>query len=210
MRRIAREPLVHFAVLGAALFAVYGVVNRRGAPGAGGSSMSPVNGRIDIDQVLLERLGEGFRRAWKREPVREELAEMVLDHVNEEILYREAQRLRLDQDDPAVRRRMIEKVTVMRQPQTPVPEPSEAELRRWFSEHPHHFHQPDRFWFRQLFFDPRRRASLNEDAARALDELRHDGEDGRRPVPGAGVGDVSSLPPVVEGMPALQVAHLFG
>jgi hypothetical protein len=208
-RMVAREPLVHFALLGAALFAVYALVGHRGQRGAGEASVLPISRRIDIDRALLERLGEGFRRAWKREPTREELAEMVLDHVNEEMLYREAQRLRLDRDDPAVRRRMIEKVTVMKQPQAPVPEPSEAELRRWFDQHPHHFHEPDRFWFRQLFFDPqRRRASLNEDAAKVLAELRRDGDGDR--LPPAATGDVSSLPPVVEAMPALQVAHLFG
>jgi len=35
MKRLLKEPLVHFLVLGALLFASYGLLNRRGAPALG-------------------------------------------------------------------------------------------------------------------------------------------------------------------------------
>jgi hypothetical protein len=188
---LIREPLVHFAALGALIFAAHGLLRR--APAA--------DDRIVVDQATLGRLEDSFRRAWLRPPSRDELAEMVLDQLDDEILYREARARQLDRDDPAVRRRLIEKVTVSEQPHGTIAEPSEAELRRWFDEHRHHFHEPGRFSFRQVFFDPRRRGSSINDAARAA--LASAGTTEPR-------GDPGSLPAEVTAMPEVPLGHLFG
>jgi PPIC-type PPIASE domain len=203
LARVVREPLVHFAVLGALLFAVHGLLHRgpTGAPDP--AARPPVSRRIAVDQPLVDGLVDSFKRAWKRDPTRDELAEMVLDHVDDEVLYREGLAQGLDRDDPAVRRRLIEKVTVMNH--EPPPEPSDAELRRWFEDRRHHFRDPGRLWFRQLFFDPGvRRGQVSADARAALARLDGDSE------AAASLGDTSPLPPQVEGMTELQVAHLFG
>jgi hypothetical protein len=181
-------------VLGALLFAAYRLLRPAVAP--------EVARRIDVDPALLDRLGEGFRRAWKRDPTRDELAEMVLDHADDEVLYREALALGLDRDDPAVRRRLIEKLTVMRH--GAVAEPTDAALARWFAEHRHHFHEEGRTWFRQVFLDPgRRRGAVSEDARTALAALTG----GADP---AALGDPSPLPAEADGLPDVQVGHLYG
>src|SRR5581483_1186677 len=148
LRRAAREPLLHFALLGAALFALYGALHggRRGGAaddraGAGGDR--PV---VTVDAATLDRLTSTFRHAWKREPERDELAEMTLDFVDEDILFRQALALHLDRDDPAVRRRLIEKMTVMQRPAAPPPEPAPGELGAWYASRRHHFREPARFW----------------------------------------------------------------
>jgi hypothetical protein len=187
VRRLVREPLVHFAALGAVIFLIYAVIHR-----------VPAADRVVVDQALALHLADSFRRAWLREPTRDELAEMVLDHINDEVLYREALARHLDRDDPAVRRRLIEKLTVSEQPHLPAADPDDAQLRAWFDDHRHHFHEPARFTFQQVFFDPRTRGpSINEAARAALTSE-------------APVGDPSSLPPRVEAMPEVQVGHLFG
>jgi len=118
-RRAAREPLLHFAILGALLFAVYALARgRRHGDGAAAPGARPA---IEVGAATIDRLADSFRRAWKREPTRDELAEMTLDYVDDEILYREALAQGLDRDDPAVRRRMIEKMTVMARPHGPPP-----------------------------------------------------------------------------------------
>src|SRR4051794_22117238 len=105
--RLAREPLAHFAALGLVLFALYRSVRRDGGPAA-----HP--GRIEIGPAELDRLEATWRGAWKREPSRDELAELVRDYVDEEVLFREASALHLERDDPAVRRRLVEKLAVMK------------------------------------------------------------------------------------------------
>src|SRR6185369_8211942 len=123
---------------------------------------------------------------------------------DEEILFRQALALHLDRDDPAVRRRLIEKMTVMQRPAAPPPEPAPGELDAWYASRRHHFHQPARFWFRQVFLDPARHgAAINRDADAALAELQRAGAS-----PAA--GDPSSLPAEADGLTDLQISHLFG
>jgi peptidyl-prolyl cis-trans isomerase C len=197
--RLLREPLAHFAALGLVLFALYHLV--RPTAGARGEAS-----RIEVGQAELDRLEGAWKRSWKRAPSRDELAELVRDYVDEEVLFREASALHLERDDPAVRRRLIEKLAVMKHPQAPQPEPSTDELRRWFAERRHRFHQPGRFWFAQVFFDPnRRRGALNDDAAAALALLLR-----ASPEPPEAAGDPSPVPAHAEAMTDLQVAHLYG
>jgi peptidyl-prolyl cis-trans isomerase C len=160
----------------------------------------PAPRRIQVDSALVDRLADSFGRAWQRDPTRDELAEMVLDQIDDEVLYREALAEGLDRDDPAVRRRLIEKLTVMRHGE--VPAPTAAELRQWFAQRRHHFHQPGRLWFEQLFLDPgKRRGAISDEARVALAALQR-GE--------AVAGDPSPLPAVVDGLQDMQVGHLFG
>jgi hypothetical protein len=200
VQRLAREPLLHFAALGALIFAVHAIRQRPRALGD----------RIVVDQAMLARLDDGFRRAWLREPTRDERAEMVLDQIDDEILYREALARHLDRDDPAVRRRLIEKVTVSEQPHGAIAEPSETQLRTWFEQHRHHFREAARFSFRQVFFDPRRRGPAINDDARAALAAAAQGDVGSPAGQGFPPGDPGSLPEEVKSMPEVQVAHLFG
>ena len=87
---IVREPLLHFLVLGAGLFLLYAHVSDD-SPGSTNS--------IVVDEAEVLRLAEQFQRTWMRPPSRQELAGLAEDFVKEEILYREALALGLDQDD---------------------------------------------------------------------------------------------------------------
>lgn len=95
---ILREPLLHFIVLGAVVFALYYTVN---------DDPLPENPRtIIIDETLLNRLPQNFQRTWMRPPTTEEFAGLVEGQIKEEILYPEGLALGLDKDDLIIRRRM--------------------------------------------------------------------------------------------------------
>jgi hypothetical protein len=121
VRRILREPLLHFLLLGALLFWLYGALNG-GAPGA--------PGEIVVDRARVESLAAQFQRTWQRPPAAEEMQGMIDAWVREEVLYREGMALRLDRDDPVVRRRVAQKLAFMADAQKSV-EASEAELQAW-------------------------------------------------------------------------------
>ena len=101
MKKFLREPLFHFLVLGAALFAVW--LWRKDA--AGGDSA----GRIVVTQARIRQLETGFARTWQRPPTDQELTDLVQDFVREEVFVREATAMGLDRDDTIIRRRLRQK-----------------------------------------------------------------------------------------------------
>ena len=97
MKAILREPLLHFLVLGAAVFAAYGVVSKHG---------SGEPGRIVVTRGQIESMAVGFTRTWHRPPSTEEMEALIRDRVREEVYCREATALGLDKDDTIIRRRL--------------------------------------------------------------------------------------------------------
>ena len=101
MKALLREPLLHFLVLGAAVFAAYGLVSK-------GGREEP--GRLVVTKGQVESMVVGFTRTWQRPPKPEELEGLIRDRVREEVYYREAMALGLDKDDTIIRRRLRQKL----------------------------------------------------------------------------------------------------
>ena len=66
--------------------------------------------RIEISAGLIERLQETWTKQRKRPPTAEELQGLVDGHLKEEIFYREALQMGLDQNDTIIRRRLTQKM----------------------------------------------------------------------------------------------------
>src|ERR1043166_5819864 len=98
MRRVAREPLLHFLLIGAVLFVAYAWRNHAAAGEGKGREV-----RVSQSDVLW--LKETFAKQWQREPTREELRGLLTEFLKEELLAREAREMGLDQNDMVVRRR---------------------------------------------------------------------------------------------------------
>jgi peptidyl-prolyl cis-trans isomerase C len=171
MKRLVREPLVHFLLLGAILFGVYAYAER----GHGGIDQSKqIQLTIDdISQLVLV-----FRSQWRRDPTPEELQGLVEDKVREEVLYREALALGLDKNDTIVKRRMAQKMQFLAEDVAAAREPTPEELGTWFKVNRDQFAFPPRVSFRHLYFSPDRRGGrARDDAAAALTKLAGQPED---------------------------------
>lgn len=153
MRRLLREPLLHFAVLGMGLFVLYGVLR-------GGTGDAP--DEIVVDRARLASLEAQFERVWQRAPTPAERDGLVATWVREEILYREGVAMGMDRDDPIVRRRIAQKMDFLADGQAPA-EPSEAELQAWLDAHPDAYRIEPVYTLRQLYFDPGRRGERHVD-----------------------------------------------
>jgi peptidyl-prolyl cis-trans isomerase C len=171
MKRLLREPLVHFLLLGAILFGVYAAV----AGGRGDAEQSKQI-RLTIDdfsQMVLI-----FQSQWRRDPTPEELRLLVEDKVREEVLYREALALGLDKNDTIVKRRMAQKMQFLAEDVAAAREPASEELGTWFEANRAQFAHPPRISFRHLYFSPDRRGTrARDDAAAALAKLAGQPED---------------------------------
>ncbi len=165
-RRLAflREPLLHFLLIGAGLFALHGWLNETGV-------LSTKT--IVIDRGRIDQLAAGFALLHQRPPTANELDGLVDDAVKEEIFYREALAQGLDRDDVIVRRRMRQKLEFISEDIAPVPEPTDAQLQSWLDAHRAQFSLAPRYTFEQVFLDPARRgASLTGDTDALLARLR--------------------------------------
>jgi hypothetical protein len=199
LRRLSREPLVHFLAVGGLLFAVYAVMN---PPVADDSSR-----RIVVDAATIARLQSEFASQWQRPPNRVELATLVDDHVRQEILYREAVALGLDRTDRVVRQRLahsMEQLALMGVEASGAPQ--EAELRAYLAANPAAFAEPAMVSFSHVFVNPDVRGRRALDDARALlDGLTASGSVGP-----ALAGDPWQGRSRYDGMTRHEAARLFG
>jgi len=160
-----REPLVHFACAGALLFGVYAWLHPERL--AGDDSRRIELAADDLRQIRLAWLAQG-----RPEPTPEQMQNLVEDRIREEILYREALALGLDQNDTIVKRRLAQKMEFLFEDVSALREPAADELEAFHAEHAERFAEPARVTFRQLYFSPDKRgAKAREDAARALEPL---------------------------------------
>ena len=173
MKKLLREPLVHFLLLGAVLFAVYAYTER----GRGGVESSK---QIQLSLDDLTQLALVFQSQWRREPTPDEFKRMVENKVQEEILYREGLALGLDKDDTIVKRRMAQKMQFLAEDVAAAHEPTATELKSWYERNSDKFAQPSRVSFRHLYFSPDRRGTrVREDATNAVTKLVGQPEDSK-------------------------------
>jgi len=192
---LLKDPLVHFLLIGAALFALLRWQSD-------GGRENPQEIVITAEQLTQLRQATAVLQG--REPTRAELEQLVEPAIREEVYYREALALGLDVEDDEVRRRLVEKMQYLTEDLVD-PEPaSEEELRAFFDAAPERFLIPELVTFDQVFFSPSTRGdALAGDVEEALAALR----DGAEP---ADVGDRTPLQERFEDAPRERVAVLFG
>jgi PPIC-type PPIASE domain len=198
MRRLAREPLLHFLLLGAVIFVVWGFRSRDDAtrPGA-----------IVVTEARIASLATAFDRVWQRPPTTTELDGLIRDYVREEVMGREAMALGLGRDDTIIRRRLRQKLEFVTEDVAALAEPTEEQLRTYLAEYPDTFRAQARFTFSQVHLDPARRgANLARDVARLLAGLEQAGL--RADV--SALGDSRMLDHQFVGLPTGDVDRQFG
>lgn len=194
MLRLLKDPLVHFLLIGAALF---GVSAWRGEMIRAGRE------RIMITAEQVSKASGTAALAQGRELSPAELNDLVESMVREEVLYREALKLGLDKNDDEVRRRLVEKMNYLTQDLAD-PASSPNELRAFYTASPELFTIPPLVTFDQVFFSPNERGDkLETDAATSLEALRA----GKPPDQ---VGDHTPLRAAYDAAPRDQIRVLFG
>ena len=158
MGKLLREPLLHFAVLGFALFVGYHWL-------AGGTSSGD---RIVITQGRIEQLAAGFNAIHQRMPTKTELDGMIEESVREEVYSREAIAMGLDRDDTIIRRRLMTKLQFLSEDTAPAAEPTDAELQAYLDAHAADFRIESRYTLTHVYLDPQRHGDHLDADAQAL------------------------------------------
>lgn len=195
MSKWLKEPLIHFLALGGLIFLVYsGISKQRSA------------GEIFISSGQQDTLINTFSRTWQRPPTPTEFKGLLDEYVREEIAYREAIALGLDDNDVIIRRRLRQKLELLAEDVASLSVPSEAELQAFLQEHQDDYLIEARYSLQQLYFSPDLRQDALADAQSALARLQVAGS-----TPDAeSLGDPITLPGTVSDMRSGDLARLFG
>ena len=134
-----REPLLHFVVLGALLFAIdHVIVGRSDDPRS-----IVVGSQVDREATDLFKASRG------RAPTGEELAALRRVWLDNEVLYREGLALQVDRGDAAIRERVIFKALSVVDASVKAPAFDDKLLRAWFEAHRSKYDEPGRFDFQE-------------------------------------------------------------
>lgn len=195
--KLLRDPLTHFVVTAALIFALHAWWQGRTA-GA--------DSTIVITQTEVERLAALYAAEAGTLPTEAELAGILTDHVRDEALAREARRLGLDEGDTIVTRRLAQKMTFMVADLNEDQTPSEQELEAWHAAHPDRFTDPARITFSHVYFSTSdRRDTAEADAEEVRDALNTGlATDASR------LGDPFMLQRQYGEIPYREITRLFG
>ena len=184
-RTVLRDPLTHFLIGGALIFAFFAWR---------GEEADPASRTISVDRQVQAQIALDFERTLQRAPTDAELDALIARWVREEVLYREALRLGFDAGDPVVRRRLAKKMDFLAASSAQAAEPTGAELERWYRANGARYAEDTRLSFDQVFHAERPPADARPSA---LGDWRT-------------LGDPSSLPESLDSRDMAQVAAMFG
>jgi hypothetical protein len=189
--------LLHFLVLGAALFGLFSTIGKKDAE-------APT--KVIISTSRIATIADGFARTWRRPPTEEELQGLVEDYVRDEIFYREGRAAGLDRDDFVIRRRVRQKMEFLAEDMA-AGESSDEQLDAFLASNPERFRTEDRLTFHHVFLSATRRGSaLDGDAKRIADSLAGTSA----PTDTAAIGDPFLLGEEFHDMSQSEVARTFG
>src|SRR5262245_36245311 len=159
-----REPLLHFLVLGALLFAIDSfLVGRTDDP-----HTIAVNAAVDSEARRV------FKAARGRDPDEKELYALRRIWLDNEVLYREGLALGVDKGDSVIRERVIFKMLSIVETGLKLPSFDEKLLREWCEPNRAKYDEPARYDFQEAVLSGER----SDPAVRALVELLRKGKPG--------------------------------
>lgn len=173
-RRLLKDPLLHFLLAGACLFAGYQWI----APGAGHLGAKTIV--VDRDALLtfMQYRSKVFEPQMAVQQLdgmaQDERAQMVHDFVREEALYREARALGMTDNDYIVRRRAVQAMEFMAQGTAARTAAAQAtSLEAYFADQRQDYYQAPSLTFTHVFVsaDKRGRAAARSEAQSLLARL---------------------------------------
>ncbi|WP_164660990.1 peptidyl-prolyl cis-trans isomerase [Tropicibacter sp. Alg240-R139] len=193
MRRILREPIVHFGLLAIGLFIYFQAV-------AEPEPEAVDDGVIEISTAEARLLVEQYSQAWNRPPTREELDGLIQARIREEVLVREALALGLDNGDGVIRNRLRQKMQFLTDSAAQALTPQTQVLQAHLEANADRFERSGTLAFEQVMLGSN---PTEGDVKSALSALR----DGAEPL---SMGTASMLPTEVPASAPVQIDGGFG
>lgn len=157
VRKLLKEPLLHFLAGAALIFAYFWL---------SGASRDPDSYEINISSSDIDRIAADAIRTSNRLPTHDEIEALIEQNIREEIFYREALRLGLDDGDAVIRRRLANKMRSLNNDE--IDPPTDAQLQKWMDDNPNLYAASHLYAFEQIYIG---RDSSPEDQKQWLTQL---------------------------------------
>jgi len=165
--RWTKEPLIQFLVLGALIFFAYNFSQK--------AENQKMDKSIVIDAPTQAWMYDNFRKQFQRPPTRMEMGHLIKAHVDEEVKYRHALAMGLDDRDSIVRRRMTQKMDFLFGNSASDTLPESDVLEQWYLANANEFRKPPTITFIHVWFSPDKRGDdAHSDAEAALQAIDAD------------------------------------
>ena len=148
--QLIKEPLLHFLLLGGALFLLYSFLNK--------DEERPEDFTIHITQSDIDRLTSAYEKNWSTSPDSATLDLLIKDEIKTEMLYREALRMNLDHNDEIIRRRLKQKYEFLVKDLVSLEQASVTTFETYYKENIDRYNSPKKISFSQIYFSPDKRA----------------------------------------------------
>ncbi|PSL18038.1 peptidyl-prolyl cis-trans isomerase [Shimia abyssi] len=193
MMRILKEPLLHFLLIGVAIFAFYAVISPP-------LPTQQATKKINVTPAQVQQLQARFQNTWSRKPNADELNKFIDAFIREEVLSREALALSMDQGDAVIRQRLVQKMEFLMTSAAAATPATEDELRTFYSENSETYATPPRITFEHVFLGD----AVDETAISKILEQLNTGADPST------LGQRLMLPPSLRDVPKRTVDSGFG
>ena len=124
--------------------------------------------RIVVTTAEIERLSDNWSKKWNRPPTETELKGLVDSYIKEEVYYREALALGLDQNDTILRRRLMQKMEFLSNDLADLSTPDETALNKYFLDNQEKYKLPERVSFTHIYFSLDKRGSKAFEDAKSV------------------------------------------
>jgi parvulin-like peptidyl-prolyl isomerase len=165
MKKILKGPFVYFFVLGFVVFGLHSFLNRTAQ-----EDEDPFT--VEVTSTEIEWIRSSWEARMKRQPTQQELQALISRFIHDEVLFREALAMDLDDRDLVIQRRLVQKLTFVFEDIAETIEPTDDELKRYMLENQEKYRIPEMISFTHVYFNPEKRKDAIKETEIILASLK--------------------------------------
>jgi parvulin-like peptidyl-prolyl isomerase len=142
IKKLLSEPLIQFLILGTILFFIYSFVQHKRDKQAR---------TITVDNETVNMIIVKYKTQTGNLPTKEQLDAIIDGYIKEEIAFREAKKMGLDNDDEIIRRRLSQKFDFLQTDLEEISAPTEKQLQQFYTNNPALFWEDARVSFSHVY-----------------------------------------------------------
>ncbi|MBV1887744.1 MAG: peptidyl-prolyl cis-trans isomerase [Urechidicola sp.] len=158
MKKLLKEPFSHFIFIGIGLFILYGLVNEETS-----SENTIIVNDFDVSSLISK-----WEMQWKRSPTEQELQNLINQNIKQEIFYQEALKMNLDHNDEIIKRRLAQKMQFLSNDIAALTEPTDEILKAYYKKNLDKYQTPTTYSLYQITYSPDKRKDNYKDAVETL------------------------------------------